>query len=78
MGTYPLERLIHEWGRGTLTEEQAIGQVLLLIQEVRKQLGEIESKLACLERALYKLPASTECDLNAKKVGMQHAASLQG
>ncbi len=52
MGIYPLEHLIHEWGRGALTEEQVIGQVLLLIQEVRKQLAEIESKLVSLERTL--------------------------
>ncbi len=54
MGTYALEHLILEWGKGTLTEEQAIGQVLLLIQEVRKQLVEIECKLASLERVLRK------------------------
>ncbi len=52
MGTYPLEYLIREWGKGALTEEQVIGQVLLLIQEARKQLAEIESKLLSLERAL--------------------------
>ena len=35
MGTYPLERIIREWGTGKLSTEQAIGQVLLLIQEMQ-------------------------------------------
>jgi hypothetical protein len=45
MGTYPLETIIREWGKGTLTSEQVIGQVLLLIREMQKRLSELESRL---------------------------------
>ncbi len=50
MGTYALEYIIQKWGKGELTEAQVIGQLLLVVQEVKKQLAEIESKLLCLER----------------------------
>ncbi len=55
MGTYDLEHLIHEWGHGRLTEEQAIGQVLLMIRELRQQLAEIERRLLRLEQ-LFRRP----------------------
>jgi hypothetical protein len=45
MGTYPVETIIREWTKGNLTNEQAIGQILLLIQELRAQLQEIETRL---------------------------------
>ncbi len=50
VGTYTLEHIIQKWGKGELTEAQVIGQLLLVVQEVKKQLTEIESKLLCLER----------------------------
>jgi hypothetical protein len=31
MGTYGLQEVIRRWGRGQLTPEQAIGQILLLL-----------------------------------------------
>lgn len=45
MGTYPLETIIREWTKGNLTNEQAIGQILLLIQELQDRLKEIETRL---------------------------------
>jgi len=33
MGTYSLEFIIREWGKGNLTIEQVLGQVLLLLQQ---------------------------------------------
>ena len=45
MGTYPVETIIHEWAKGNLTNEQAIGQILQLIQEVQAQLRDIEVRL---------------------------------
>ena len=45
MGTYPLETIIREWTKGNLTNEQAIGQILLLIQELQDRLKEIEARL---------------------------------
>ena len=45
MGTYPLETIIREWAKGSLTNEQAIGQVLLLIQQLQERIKEIEARL---------------------------------
>ena len=51
MGTYTLDYIIREWGKGNLTAEQVIGQLLLVIQAIHRQLEHIESKLARLEQA---------------------------
>lgn len=45
MGTYGLEGVILAWERGQLTTEQAIGQVLLLLQELEEQLRRVERRL---------------------------------
>ena len=45
MGTYSIETIIREWAKGSLTSEQAIGQILLLIQEVQDRLQDIETRL---------------------------------
>jgi len=50
MGAYSLEHVIREWGKGNLTTEQVIGQILLMIQEIQTRLARIESKLAHLEQ----------------------------
>ena len=46
MGTYSLEHIIIEWRRGNLTAEQVIGQILLMLQDIRERLARIESRLA--------------------------------
>ena len=51
MGTYPLETIIREWSRGNLTKEQAIGQILLLVQKLQKRVREVEARLLRLEQA---------------------------
>jgi hypothetical protein len=50
MGAYSLEHIIREWGKGNLTAEQVIGQILLAIQEIQTRLARIESRLARLEQ----------------------------
>ena len=50
MGTYSLEHIIQEWGKGKLTEEQVVGQILLIIQGIHKQLALVESRLGHLEQ----------------------------
>ena len=45
MGTYGLENVIQAWGRGDLTIEQAIGQILLLLQEFEERLCNVERRL---------------------------------
>ena len=51
MGTYPLETIIREWAKGNLTTEQAIGQILLLIQKLQGRVQEVEARLFRLEQA---------------------------
>ena len=51
MGTYGLEGVIRAWEREELTTEQAIGQILLLLQEFAERIRRIEQRLECyLER----------------------------
>jgi hypothetical protein len=45
MGTYSIETIIREWAKGNLTNEQAIGQILLLIQGLQDRLQEFETRL---------------------------------
>ncbi len=45
MGTYGLEGVIQSWARGDLTIEQAIGQILLLLQELEERLRNAEQRL---------------------------------
>jgi hypothetical protein len=56
MGTYSLEHIIQEWGKSKLTEEQVIGQILLLIQGIHKQLALVEGRLARLEQVKREPP----------------------
>ena len=42
MGTYGLEGVLREWQTGNLTTEQAIGQILLLLQELERRVAELE------------------------------------
>ncbi len=44
MGTYPLEFVIREWGKGNLTIEQVLGQVLLLLQQLEARICELERR----------------------------------
>jgi hypothetical protein len=46
MGTYGLEQAIEMWRVGTLTAEQAIGQLLQFIREDRERMNEIERRVA--------------------------------
>lgn len=44
MGMYPLEELIRKWGRGELSVEQAIGQILLHLQRLEQRVGTPEGR----------------------------------
>ncbi len=44
MSAYKLEKVIHLWDVGKLTQEQAIGQILLLLKELHERLGELERR----------------------------------
>ncbi len=45
MGTRGLESVIQAWSREDLTIEQAIGQILLLLQELEERLRRVEQRL---------------------------------
>jgi len=45
MGTYGLEGVIRAWEQEQLTTEQAIGQILLLIGELKEQIQNLERRL---------------------------------
>ncbi len=52
MSAYELEDVIQKWDVGKLTTEQAIGQILQLIQERDKRLQELEGRVSALRQAL--------------------------
>jgi exonuclease VII small subunit len=45
MGTYELQEVISRWERGRLTTEQAVGQILLWLQELERRVRELERRL---------------------------------
>jgi hypothetical protein len=42
MSNYSLEEIIKRWGHGNLTTEQAIGQILLVVQSLSRRVGKLE------------------------------------
>ena len=44
MSAYELKDVIHLWDVGKLTEEQVIGQILMLLKELHERLGELERR----------------------------------
>ncbi len=57
MGTYGLENVIRGWEQGKLTSEQAIGQILLLLQELEERLLSLERRLERYREHMYRLKA---------------------
>ncbi len=45
MGSYQLAEVIKRWEQGKLTSDQAIGQILLLIQSLSQRVGDMEQRL---------------------------------
>lgn len=45
MGNYSLDEVIKRWERGTLTTEQAVGQMLLLIRSLSRRVGTLEKAM---------------------------------
>ncbi|MBN1936617.1 MAG: hypothetical protein JW934_18290 [Anaerolineae bacterium] len=52
MSTYSLDHIIEAWARDDLTAEQVIGQMLLLIQEIKGRLTELEFRVLGLEKEI--------------------------
>ncbi len=51
MSAYGLDEVIQRWKVGKLTVEQAIGQILLLIQERDERLQELEGRQHAVRQA---------------------------
>jgi hypothetical protein len=45
MGTYSLDEIMKRWRKGELTSEQAIGQILQLVQNLSRRVGSLERRL---------------------------------
>lgn len=45
MGTYSLDEVMKRWRKGELTAEQAIGQILQMIQSLSQRVGKLEHRL---------------------------------
>ena len=42
MGVYDLDTMLKKWEREELTTEQAVGQILLLLQSISQRVGRVE------------------------------------
>ncbi len=51
MSAHPLKDVIKLWEVEKLTQEQVIGQILLLLQEIHERLGELERRQSASRRA---------------------------
>ncbi len=45
MSTYDLQVVVQKWGKGDLTAEQAIGQILQHLQALSGRVGALERRL---------------------------------
>jgi hypothetical protein len=45
MGAYSLSTLVRKWGRGELTVEQVVGQILLHLQELQETVASLERRV---------------------------------
>jgi hypothetical protein len=55
MGTYGLEGVVRAWEREQLTTEQAIGQILLLLQEIEERIRRVEYRLERYAERIHRL-----------------------
>lgn len=50
MSAYDLETIVKKWERAELSTEQAIGQILLLLETLSNRVGRLESDQAKIRR----------------------------
>ena len=50
MGTYSLDEIMKRWKKGELTAEQAVGQILQILQNVSQRLGSLERRFEAQNR----------------------------
>jgi hypothetical protein len=71
MGTYGLDGVIGAWKIGTLTTEQAVGQILQLLQELEKRMGDLERR-AVHSTHPVSTPSSPSKPRRRRKTPMTH------
>jgi hypothetical protein len=64
MGTYGLRSVIQMWELEKLTTEQAVGQILQLIAEIDKRVGDLERRYSRLNRLRPLSPSVSESRQN--------------
>jgi len=55
VGTYGLEGVVRAWEREQLTTEQAVGQILLLLQEIEERIRRVEYRLERYAERIHRL-----------------------
>ncbi|GIK55558.1 MAG: hypothetical protein BroJett015_12210 [Chloroflexota bacterium] len=60
MAAYSLETVLLKWEKGELSPEQAIGQTLLLVQELAERVGNLEKRLVAGARPFVEQRPSPE------------------
>lgn len=45
MGSYSLGAILQKWEKGELSTEQAVGQTLLVVQELSDRVGNLERRI---------------------------------
>jgi hypothetical protein len=55
VGTYGIEGVVRAWEREQLTTEQAIGQILLLLQEIEERVRRVEYRLERYAERIHRL-----------------------
>lgn len=56
MGTYSLDEITKRWRKGELTAEQAIGQILQMIQNLSQRVSHLEHRLEAQRRQSVSKP----------------------
>ena len=65
MGTYGLRSVIQMWELEQLTTEQAVGQILQLIAEIEKRVGDLERRYSRMNRLKLTPPSASTPQQNA-------------
>lgn len=60
MGAYSLETLVRKWGRGELTVEQMVGQILLHLQDLQEAVAGLERRLYLSTSSGQRRPSEAE------------------
>ncbi|MCA9897918.1 MAG: hypothetical protein H6654_12885 [Ardenticatenaceae bacterium] len=60
MGSYTLDQVMKRWTRGSMTTEQAVGQTLLIVQDIARRVGTLEKMWEAERNGRKSSPDETE------------------